>query len=193
MSFTAIRRALWIATLASTCFAAQAQDQPPRILREPILGLRYEIAKVRFDPLPAGVLQRCPTLADDASVRTRLWIHAFARNAGRSYYIVGGYGVHSNPEPPAFPRYVPYDLGTTFFLEGDTCTVLGEPKEVFDAGASNETSSLILQRLASDAAARLARAFGGSERLRTEVRNQHVDPMRLSPELSQAFKPYLGR
>jgi hypothetical protein len=193
MSFTAIRRVLWIATLASTCFAAQAQDQPPPILREPILGLRYAIATVRFDPLPAGVLQRCPTLADDANVRARRWIHAFARNAGRSYYIVGGYGIHGNPEPPAFPRYVPYDLGTTFFLEADACTVLGEPKEVFDAGESDETSRAILRELAADAVVRLSRAFGGPDRLRAEVRNQHADPARLSPALSTAFKPYFGR
>jgi hypothetical protein len=193
MSFIAFRRALWIAALASTCFAAQARDQPPRILREPMLGLRYAIAKVRFDPLPAEVLKRCPTLADDANVRARLWIHAFARDAGRSYYVVGGYGIHSHPEPPAFPRYVPYDLGTTFFLEGDSCTVLGEPKEVFDAGESDETSASTLRQLAADAVVRLSRAFGGPDRLRAEVRSQHVDPGRLSPELGKAFKPYLGR
>jgi hypothetical protein len=193
MWFTAVKRVLAVGALASNCSGAPANDQPPSVLREPLLGLTYEIAKVKFEPLPPTVLALCPTLADDENVRARLWIHAFARNALRSYYVVGGYGIHSDPEPPAFPRYVPYDLGTTFFLEGDQCTVLGEPKEVFDAGESKATSRVILRQLAADAAARLARAFGGPDRLRTEVRNQHVAPARLSPELGKAFKPYLGQ
>jgi hypothetical protein len=37
------------------------------------------------------------------------------------------------------------------------------------------------------------RAFGGADKLQTELRNQHIHPASLPPELREAFKPYFGQ
>jgi hypothetical protein len=192
MSFTVLNRILAVLSFTLISCTALAKDIPPRVLQEPVLGLRYQASKVKFDPLPADVLAKCPTMADDENVQGRFWVYAFAQDAGRDFYVVGGYGVHRNPEPPGYPRYVRYDLGSIFFLEGNRCTVLGEAREVFDTGAFEETSVSALRRLAANLADRLTRAFGGQDRLRAELQNQHVDPDELSPELQEAFKAYFA-
>ena len=51
----------------------------------------------------------------------------------------------------------------------------------------------ILKLLAVDLAVKTVKAFGGADRLRTEIRNQRIDFNQLSPELQEAFKPYFDR
>lgn len=191
MPSSVLDRVLVIALFTFSCSVAAAKDMAPQILQEPVLGLRYEIAKTRLDALSPEVIAHCPTM-DNENVRGRYWVFAFARDAARAYYVIGGYGIRSSPRPPDYPRFVPYDFGSVFFLEGDRCTDLGSAREVFEAGAFGEDMpQSILQKLASDLAVRLTIAFGGPDRLRTELRNQHIDPDRLPLELSDVFSPYL--
>lgn len=110
----------------------------------------------------------------------------------RTYYVIGGYGIRTHPEPPDFPRYELFDLGTVFQTDGKECKIFGEALEVFETRYFSETPQPILQQLADNLVSRLADGFGGPDKLRAELRRQHVHPERISPELSGAFKSYLG-
>lgn len=185
-----------IAALSFFAFAsctAMAAKHPPKILRDPVLGLKYDVDSEKFAPLPADVLAKCRTMADDERIHSKLWIYALAQDDGRTYYVVAGYGVQSHPLPPEPGRYVLYDLGTVFAIEGDECVIFGEARETFDTRYFEETPQRVLQKLANDLAARLARAFKGQDRLSAELRRQHIllDP--LPPELNEAFKPYFRK
>lgn len=171
-----------------------AAEQPPHILHDPLLGLKYDTGSVKFDPLSADVLSKCRTMADNENVRSRLWIYARADDDGGTYYVVAGYGIHSHIQSPTFRRYVLYNLGTAFEINGENeCVIFGQSREMYDVQNFEETPQRVIQKLAADAASRLARAFGGPDRLRSELRRQHVNPNNLSPELKDAFKPYFGR
>lgn len=191
MSFIAFNHFLAIVSLAvGTCAAAMAAL--PRIAQEPVLGLRYEAAKVKFDPLPEEVSSKCKEYANTDTWGSRLLVYALAYEGARTYYIVGGYRERLHPAPSE-PRYELDDRGSVLSIEGSECTVYGQAREVFEARFFEETPQPILQQLAAAHASTLAQAFGGPDRLRAELRNQHIDADRLSPELREAFKPYFER
>jgi hypothetical protein len=192
MWFTAVSRAIVVTSLALTGCAAVAKDGPPRILQEPVFGLRFELAKVRLDALPEDVLALCPGLSNEQE-QMRLWTYAVARDAARTYYVVGGYYIQHDPKRPGSPRYVLDTLGAVFYVQGTECTLTGPARETFDARFFDETPRPILQQLAADLSLRLARAFGGSDQLAAQIRQQHVDAATLSPELREAFKRYFDR
>lgn len=181
-----------LATAFSICGAAAA-EHVPRTLRVPVVGLLYEVASAKFEPLPAEARSKCPTMADNENMRSVFWIYASAQEGRRIYYIVGGYGIRAHAEPPEFPRYEPLDLGTVFQTEGDDCKVLGEAREVFETRYFEETSQRVLQQLADNLASRLSQAFGGQDKLRDKLRRQHPNPAAVSPELSVAFKSYIEK
>lgn len=194
MSSIAPNRIIALAVLAMVSCAVSAGDTPPRILQEPILGLRYEVAKVKFEPLPARALVNCETLVDNEHTRGVWFVLGRAHDAsGRTFYVVDGYEIRHDPEPPKYPKYVVGGDGIVFQTEGDQCTVIGGVRETFGARSFDETPLPILRRLAADIMSRYVRAFGGSEQLRMELRNQHVDQDQLSPELREVFTPYFGR
>lgn len=183
------KRLVAVASFALVCCIAQAKDGPPRILQEPVLGLRLPAEKLRLNVLRDEVRNKCAALADDEKWKGRLWVYAAAKDAGGTYYVVGGYYERLNPEPGQ-PRYQLDTTGAVFQILGETCIGYGAAKEVFDARFFEETPQAILQKLAIDLAAQLARALGGSDRLRSELRNQRIDVNELSPELLEAFKIY---
>ncbi|WP_295996195.1 hypothetical protein [Rugamonas sp.] len=193
MSSTGLSRTVAISFFAFMSGAVTAAaPASPATLRDPVLGLRYEVATADFDLMPKDVLAKCPTLSN-AHIENTDWIYALARDEGRTYYIIAGYGMLLHPSPPEFRRYVAYDLGTVFAVEGDECVIFGEAGETFDARYFQEISQQVLLKLANDSAARLARAFGGADRLSAQMHRQHVALGKLSPELNEAFAPYFRK
>jgi len=169
---------------------AFAKDSPPRILNEPVLGLRLDAASVKLDPLSEDVRAMCVQTADNESSTARFWIFAQAKDAATSYFVISGYSKRLHPEPGE-PLYEPTERGGVLYVTGNKCE--GDPaREVFEARDFKDIPETILQQLARDLATRLARAFGGPNRLRAEIKNQRIDFDRLSPELQEAFKPYFG-
>ena len=187
-------RSWLVAMLATACAAAgaRAAEDAPRSLRVPVVGMVYEVAAARFDPLPATVLRACPTLADNGSMRSVLWIYAAAPAEGRTYYVVGGYGVRARPRPPDFPRYEPLDEGTVFATDGEACTIFGEAREVFATRYFEETPQPLLRQLADDLMARLSQALGGRDAVCARLRRQRPDPADVSPELRAAVGSACG-
>lgn len=193
MSSTALDRCIVAVSLALAVCAAQASGiVPPRILQEPIFGLRLEVAKVKLDLLPDDVRNQCMEIADNENLTGRQWVYATARDAGATYYVVGGYFERRHPEQGE-SRYRLDTYGGVYRIDGTGCLGVGAAREVFNTPSFDETPQPILQQLAVDFAVRLVRAFGEPDRLRMKLRNQHVDPDSLSPELREAFSPYFGQ
>lgn len=191
MLFTVTNRLLAFVSLALICCISQARESPPRVLQEPVLGLRLPVAKLRLNPLSDEIRNKCDALADNERWKGRLWVYATAKDAAGTYYVVGGYYERPHSEPGQ-PRYYLDTTGAIFQIVGDTCIGYGGAKEVFDARYFEETPQLILQQLAIDLAAQLARALGGANQLAAELRNQHIDFEQLSPELREAFKTHFN-
>jgi len=189
-SYPAIKSALAAAILA--LFSCGVSAAPQRVLIDPVLGLRYEISRVKFDPLPAHALANCETMRDNEHSRGVWFIYAQATDSlGRTYYVSSGYEVrHDEPHQPSFNDGA---YGVIFFTERNTCTYIDIAHEFFDDPVyDKEMSESVLKLLAADVAKRLVRAFGGADKLRTEIKNQHVDKDTLPPVLWSELKPYFS-
>jgi hypothetical protein len=163
----------------------------PKFGQEPVLGLRYESAKVKFDTLPKDVSAKCPEYSSTGAWGSHLVVYALVRNGVRTYYLVGGYHERRNPKPEE-ERYELDQRGGIFSIEGTQCIGYGQAREVFDARLFDETPQPILQQLAINHATTLARAFGGPNQLRAKLRNQNINADSLSPEVRDAFAPYFA-
>lgn len=173
--------------MGCTCLAA---NTPPAILKEPILGLRYEVTKTKFEPMPSNEASKCQSNENLTSV----WFvyGKYTDNSSRTYYVTGGYDIWKNPEPNQ-QKYEADEYGGIFYISGDECIYIDEARQTFiDRVFNEEMSPHVLQALASDAAARLVRAYGGADRLRREVRHQKVDIKALPTELRKALTPYFA-
>jgi hypothetical protein len=181
-----------VALALGSC-SALASSSPPKVMREPVFGLRYETAKVKFDLLPAQALANCETLIDNDNSKGVWYVYAQATDlSGRTYYAAHGYEIRNGVAPHL--KYDNEGFGVLFFTDRGTCTVLDMPRQVFDDRIfDDEMSQPMLKQLAIDVVRRLIRSFGGADRLRTELRNQHVTGEGLSPELLEAVGPYLAR
>ncbi len=167
---------------------ASAADEAPKTLRVPVVGLRYDVAAAGFDRLPETVLTLCPALAPDDNMRGVFWVYASAQQDTRTYYVIGGYGIRAQPEPPEFPRYEPLDLGTVVEIDGKECMIFGEAREVFEARYFDEIPQPLLQQLASNLAIRVMQAVGGKMRFKKMMNDQRINPTNISPEISKAFQ-----
>lgn len=166
-------------------------DHPPRYLQEPVLGLRMELKGLGLDLLPETIRSRCSQIADDERWTGQVWILAQATDATTQYYVVAGYFKRRHPGPGE-GLYDTGSQGGVYMVTATTCG--GDPaRETFDVRDFNQIPQPVLQQLAHDLATKLTRAFGGSDRLRAEIRNQRIDFNGLSPELQQAFAPYFGK
>lgn len=172
--------------------AVASTDIPPRILREPVFGLRYESAKIKFERLPSSAIANCPTLADDENSRAVWYVFGQASDsASKTYYVIGGYEIRAGVPYP-HQRYETEGLGVVLSIEGSTCTIIDSARQVFDDRLfDDELPQSILKRLAHDVTKRLVGAFGTAGRLETEFANQRIDREALPPELAQALQPYL--
>ncbi|MGI4846492.1 MAG: hypothetical protein ACRYF7_24635 [Janthinobacterium lividum] len=173
---------------------SQAAGPIPRILREPVLGLRYERARVKFDPMPSLVLANCGEVLTDEFSKDVWYVHGQARDAsGRTFYVTGGYQEMLDGRPK-YRRFLTEEPGMMFYTDARTCQYIDPARIVFDEPDFKKVlTPPILKQLAADVVRRLERAFGGPEQLKLELRNQRVDLDALPPELRDAMKAYVGR
>ena len=193
MSFIALSRFVAAATLALATASSVAALPSPRILSEPVLGLRYETARVKFDPLPRQVIANCENMDSNAEWQSVWFIYAQATTpSGRTYYATGGYDIAKNSSRK--PGFTTGDAGLILFTDRGACTPLEQVRDTFDARLfDDEITEPVLKLLAADYAKRLERAFGSKAKVRAEIRNQHIDEEALSIELREALKPYFSK
>lgn len=188
MYSTALKRGVISTLIYLVSCASFASDTPPSILKDPVLGLRYDISKTKFEPLAKTEASKCQTNENRTSV---MFVYGkYTDNSSRTYYVLGGYDVWKYPDKPQ-EKFEADEYGAVFYIQGDKCIHLDEARQTFiDRVFNDEMSPQVLQALATDAATRLVRAFGGADRLKVELRNQRVDMTDLPVELRAAFKPY---
>ncbi|MES2297445.1 MAG: hypothetical protein V4582_10400 [Pseudomonadota bacterium] len=191
MLSTVLNRAIISVVLAGASGNILARDEgPPRILQEPMFGLRYVVEKVHFDPVPDFVRAACSLEHDKG--RAHFYLYAIAHDAARTFVIVGGYVEAFNPAPNEH-RYELNEPGILFVIDKDGCMDIDEPRNVFNARYFDQVPQAIHEQLARDLSTRLERAFGGPERLRSEWKKQGIEQDKLPIELRDAFKIYLGK
>lgn len=163
----------------------------PRILQDPLLGLRYEPATIHFAPLPTKMLNDCPLLTDGGHSKRAFFIFASAADAsGRIFYLLNGYETLRRNGDGRSPQYVVDEYGPIIMIHDHACVIIDhEGGDRFQERIfTEEYSQDIQQRLLIDYANRLATAYGGKERLRMELLNQLVDVDTLPEELRRAFR-----
>lgn len=188
-----LNRFVAASVLSFASCSALAELPSPRILTEPVLGLRYEAAKVKFEPLPGQAIANCEYMVDNEDWRNVWFIYAQAQDpSGRMYYATSGYAISKNK--PGKPGFTTDGAGLILFTDRGACTTLEQIRDTFDARLFDEyITEPVLRLLAADYAKRLERAFGSKAKVRTEIRNQHVDEEALSIELRAALKPYFAK
>jgi len=169
----------------------QTASPVPRILREPVLGLRYERTRVKFDPMPGPVLSHCGEVLADELSKDVWYVHGQARDAsGRTFYVAGGYQEMLDGRP-TYRQFLTEELGTVFYTDAQTCQYIDAARNVFGAPDFKKVlTPPILRQLAVDVVRRLERAFGGPDQLKLELRNQRVDLDALPPDLREAMRAY---
>lgn|GEM_PF-783543 len=190
MLSTAIKGRCAAVLLAVLCASAGAQEskRPPQFLQDPVLGLRLPIAGMKLDSVPEDVRALCEQMADTETWTTRQWVFGVTEYSSATYYLVNGYSKRRHPKPNQRP-YLQSVNGGVYKVSGTECN--GDPaRETFAVRDPQQIPREVLQQLAQDLVTRLARATGGAQRLRAEIKKQHVDFDHLSPEIQEAFKPY---
>lgn len=172
---------------------ASAADHTPRLMRDPLLGLRYDRTLVNFERLSPQQLAPCPTLADRDSIKSNWYVFATARAANaETYYLVGGYSVRTDPQPPPLPRYENDDAGVIFSISGERCIVFEAPaRAMFEPLLAGEIPEPILLALANDHAMRMVQAYQGSSQLRAAMRKQRISIPALPRPLREAYSAIL--
>ena len=190
MLSTVHRNTLSFALLILTSFAAYAENSP-RMLQEPVLGLQYEREKVKFEPLSRSVASQCDALNDNENIKGVWFVFARASDAsGRAYYLLNGYSIRKRPNPPDYPKYTAGGSGFILGVDGKKCEVLeADARQLFkDRIFDDEFPFDMMQKLAVDFAARLSKAYGGSDRLRMEISKQRIDLNKQPDEIRYALK-----
>lgn len=192
MSSTVIKRlcaAVVLAALSAVAGAAET-NQPPKFVQDPILGLRLPVAKLKLDPVSDEIRALCTQMADNENWTARQWTFGEAKSAEGTYYLTSGYFKRRHPQRGQ-GRYLQEAGGGVYQVAGGKCN--GDPaRETFDVRDAKQIPHEVLQQLATDLVARLERAAGGPDRLRAAIKKQRIDLHKLSPELQEAFKPYIA-
>ena len=197
MSSIGIKRFATAALFAiCTATAASSSDKPPRFLTVPVIGLRLPLDRVKLEPFPEDLRAMCGQIDDNEVHTARVWILGRATDSASTYYVLTGYFKRRNPESDR-GLYELWDVGAVFTIKNGKCggDDAAETFAVHDPNAdkNGNVPDPILRALASDLVVRTVRAFGGPERLRAEIKNQHIDFDSLPQELQETFAPYFGR
>lgn len=131
----------------------------PRVT-DPIFGLSYDPAKIRFEDA-ADVVARCAELTN-ARWGRRAWVYARNSESSGTYLVLGG--LYERRESPAKgERRLELDPKGVLLRDHEgKCDLIGPAREVFEYPVDGVTSAT-LQALARDAVRRYAEAFGGKQ------------------------------
>jgi len=132
----------------------------PRVT-DPIFGLSYDPAKIRFEDA-AEVVARCAELTN-ARWSRRAWLYARNVESSGTYLVLGG--LYERREPPAKgEKRFEFDPKGVLLREHEgRCDLIGPAREVFEYPVDGVAPGT-LQALARDAARRYAEAFGDKQK-----------------------------
>jgi len=191
MSSIFARRSIVACLLVLACKvnAEERSSSPPRHLQDPVFGLPLATSSSNLETLSEQVRSICEQIADNPTWTGHQWVFGVTQEGPTTYYLVGGFFERKNATRGQQPYFQP-EQGGIYEVNGQTCG--GDPaREVFEVRDLDRIPQAVLQRLAVDFASRLSMAVGGEERLRDLLVKQRIDARKLSPELRDAFGPYL--
>lgn len=172
-----------IATASAAIFIGK---KPPRYILDPLIGLRVA-ANAKLDALPKALVALCNRDPADTTSKAHLWIFARASDTRATYYLLSGYS-EVRKSPSDAPLYDVMERGGMYVVANGKC--VADPADEYYQAPTEEVPLPVLHDLARDLAARLVRAAGGTDRLRTELINQRIDFDTLPPVVQEAFRPY---
>lgn len=190
MPSIAISRLIAAAMILTACPSTWG-NETPQFLTDPLVGLRYKLAQVQFEPVSPGLAAACPMLAGSKRMDGVWFIYARAPDAaGKTYYVIDGYEVRHRPPPPDLPRYEGSGFGMIIGQTHDRCEVMeSDARQVFQDRVFEEAlPQHVMKRLADDYVSRMRKAFGGADKLTAEIARQRVKLDSLPEELSHALK-----
>lgn len=191
--FTAAKHCALALLLLAGGHVVAAPWGAPKIVQEPVFGIKYDIEQAHFDLFPRALLARCSEYSDTTNWTVdQMWVYATARAGEATYYVIGGTLKRRNPQ--AFQsRYELDPLGGVISIEGSRCIGYGQAREVFNARNFDEIPRPVLQALADDLADRLVRGLGGERNFRRILKKNKIEEQSLSPELTGAFQRYISK
>ena len=186
MQFIATFKLLAITSALSLAMTATAREPIPTVARDPVLGLRFNISKVKFDPLPESIFKKCADLVNENTGR-KSWIFAYVSMPAANYYVIGGYFIRHDPVPSGYEKYPSDKFGALLRITADRCEMVDPASESFTEGGSTDLPVEILDPLAADLRRRLEQAFGGPDELRKALHSQRIDLRSQAPSVQRAF------
>jgi hypothetical protein len=180
-----------VIVFSCSLFPAFAKNlPPPKIIQEPVFGLRYELAKTKLTELPREVQLKCPNYAGNVRwVVGRLYIFAKTHDAHQTYYIVGGFAKRRYPNATD-PNYQFDTFGEVLAVEGRKCENIRAARELFEMRYFNEISQPVVRQLADSLRVHLVRASGSPSQLREDFRTRGTKLEKLPEELHESFKTF---
>jgi hypothetical protein len=140
---------------------------------DPLFGIHYDAAAVKFEPAPARIARACPELSNERFVRDAYIYARFARG-DVEYYVLAGYFRTRSGKPEGSDLAIQADrVGALIMLRGPECKMIGPPADEF-ASPDVDISRTDLAGLAQDAACRYFRAFGSRNKLIAAAQRQHI-------------------
>ncbi|MEW7850268.1 hypothetical protein AB2N08_16360 [Massilia aurea] len=145
--------------------------------------------EVQSEPLPKDIAVGCHVLNDSEEVKGVWFVFAKASDAsGRTYYVLNGYEVDSKPTRDD-PQYTAGGFGFILNVDREKCEVLeADARQVFRARIFDDDFPFdMMQKLATNYAARLVAAYGSAQALRREAARQRISLENQSEALRHAL------
>lgn len=176
----ALRRfaaAVCVAFVLVGCAAVGAADAekkpvpPPVMMSDPLLGLSYDTARIRFERLPDTIAKQAGLGAEPQ------WIYAHSETGEITYYIVSGFQ-RIESDDPARPGFsVEPDFGAVLRQAGATVDILGVPDLLFDQPPLLPAGQR--DALLADAVHRYVKAWG-KDALQAQLAGMRADAVPLA-------------
>jgi len=186
MQSTATCKLLLAVACLSFAVTATASNRPPTVAHDPVLGIRFTIANVKFEPLPESIFRKCPDLVNENAGR-QSWIFSRISMPLADYYVIGGYFIRHDPVPKGYEKYPEDKFGALLRVTADSCEVVDPASESFGEGGATDLPVTVLDPLAADLRKRLEQGFGGPDQLKKAIRSQRIDLRSYAPALQRAF------
>lgn len=165
------------ALLASACAGLSAAREPR--MSDPLLGLSYDTAQVRFESLPAAEATQL------ALGEPPQWLYARSGEGAAMLRIVAGFQRVVSDDPARPQSVLEPDFGAVLRGSGAQATVLGTPDALF-YGDPPLLPPAELTPLLADAVQRYRQAWGGKAQLQAEL--GRLDAARLPAALRDALQ-----
>jgi hypothetical protein len=141
--------------------AAKKTPAVPSLMSDPLLGLRYDTTKIRFERVPAALAKK----ADLGSLPQ--WIYARSEADGSTLYVVSGFLRVESDDPGRSDSSIEPDFGAVVRTSGDKVDVLGVPDRLY--GDDAIVTPQELKPLLADAVRRYVAAWGSKQSLQTAL------------------------